>query len=261
MDISNIILWSIIGLGIFYILLTKGRILDMSRQVPQSSESLMNKLFKWKKQVEYNGVTFYIRIVSDLVIEDARKNALLASRRLRKELRDVNSDSFFMYLDVLEEYDVEQLVGLIEIAGARQIMQEYINNTPRRVIEPLHDNPTQEEIEQYEEEKELRDKEYSDTITRVVEDWRKDFDTQLRLKTKEDLLAMARRYEVDRVCESAFRQEFESYVVAASVYKDPAYRERMFSIEDYKSLPTEVKDLLYATYNTINIGADDIKNS
>lgn len=261
MDTTTIVLISIIVLGIFYIIVSKGRTLDVSRQIPQSNESLMNRLFKWKKQAEYNGVTFYVRIVSDMVIEDARKYALLASRKLRRDLRDPNSDAFFMHLDVFEEYDIEQLIGFIEVSGARQVMQDFINNNPKRVIESLHDNPSQEEIEQYEEAKEFRDKEYADTVTGVIDDWRKDFDAQLRQRSREELLILARRYEIDRVCENLFRQEFESYVVAASVYRDSGYKERMFTVEEYKSLPTEVKNLLYATYNEINIGADEIKNS
>lgn len=258
-DVLTVALWIIIISGIAFLLFRGG---IMSRTVPQqSTEALMQKLFKWKRQVEYNGVIFYIRVVSDMVIEDARRHALVEARKLRRELRDPNSNAYLIYIDVLEEYDLEQLIGLIEISASRQVMQEYIQNNPRPTVQPLRDGASQQEMEEHEAELEQRNEDYIANMQQVVKDWREQFDTDLRKQSEDVIRSTARRHEIDRVCEDLFRKEFETYVIAASVYKDSQYKERMFTLEEYKSLPTEVKNLLYETYNNINVGADDIKNS
>jgi len=254
----DIILWVIIFTGIL-ILLFQGGI--MSRTVPQhSTEAFMQKLFKWKRQVEYNGVTFYIRIVGDAVIEDARRFALLESRKLRKKLRDPNSDEHFMFLDIYNDFSDEELSATIQIAASRSVMEDYVRNNPKRIIEPPGDQPSQEEIENYEAEKEERDEQYVKDMQEAVEQWRKEFEGALSKMQRDSLVALAQRYEIDARCSAIYTDYFETYIVASSIYKDPQYKERMFTIDEYRELPTEVKDLLYNTYNTLNISTEDIKN-
>jgi len=257
-DILTVILWVIIFAGIL-ILLFRGGI--MSRTVPQqSNEALMQKLFKWKRQVEYNGVTFYIRIVGDTVVEDARKFALLESRKMRKKMRDPNSDEYFMYLDLYNDYTDEELIATAQLAASRSVMEDYVRNNPKRTIDPLGDHPTQEQIENYEAEKEERDEQYIKDMQDAVEQWRKEFENSLSKMPHDALVTLVQRYEIDARCNAVYTDYFETYIVSASIYKDPQYKERMFTVDDYKELPTEVKSLLYNTYNTLNISAEDIKN-
>ena len=230
-------------------------------QSQASQEALLEKLFRWKRTVEYNGVTFYIRIVSDATIDDGRKYALLQSRKLRRDLRDMSSDAFLMYLDPFVDYNDEELTATIITAAARPFIREYFTNTIRPVIEPPAEGATQEQLEQYEEAKEQRDAAYVKEMDAAVKQWRADFDTMLKQRSHDDLLRMAFRYETDVRCENVYTQEFEDYIVSASVYKDASYKERMFTLEEYKNLPTEIKRLLYTTYNDMSLGAEDIKNS
>lgn len=257
-DITGFVLWIIIFIGIAILLFQGGGV--MSRNVPINNESLLNKLFRWKKQVEYNGVTFYVRIVGDAVIEDARKYALMESRKFRKKLHDQNSDEYFLFLDPFNDFTDDELNASAQISASRQIMEDYLRNNPKPIMESLGDNPSQEQIEQYEEAKEQRDEDYIKGMQQYVEDWRKNFEDNLSKQSHDALIKLVQRYEIENRCGAVYTDAFETYVVAASVYKDPQYKDRMFTVDDYKSLPTEVKRLLYDTYNTINISTEDLKN-
>lgn len=226
-----------------------------------SNESLLAKLFRWRTTVTYNGVTFYIRVVSDATVEDARKYGLLAARKLRKLLRDVNSDDYMLYLEVYDDYTRDDLSAAIQVAASREVMREYLNANPRQQLEPLPDNPTQEQYEEHEAAKETRDDEFIVGMQEHVEAWRVDFEKRLADMTDDALRAAARRYRIDDLCETAFNREFEAYVVSASVYADDRYTKRAMSVDEYKELPTEVQRILYDAYNNMNVSADDIKNS
>jgi len=124
----------------------------------------------------------------------------------------------------------------------------------------LSDQPSQEEIENHEAAKEERDELYIKDMQVSIEQWRKEFETTLSKMTHEALIALVQRYEIDARCNAIYTDCFETYIVSASIYKDAQYKERMFTVDEYKELPTDVKRLLYEAYNTLNISADDIKN-
>lgn len=226
-----------------------------------SNEVLMAKLFRWRTSVTYNGVTLYLRVVSDATVEDARRAALLAARKLRKELRDQASDEYLLHLDAYDEYTRDELSAVIQIAASREIMREYLNTNPRPRLDPLPDHPSQEQLEEFEAAKADRDEAYITAMQEHVEAWRVEFEQRLATMTDEQLRAGAKRYRTDELCETLFNSVFETYVVAASVYVDERYAKRAFTVEEYKQLPTEVQRTLYDAYNTMNIATDDVKNS
>lgn len=225
-----------------------------------NTEALMAKLFRWKTHVTIEGIDFYIRVVSDHVIDDARREALLAARKLRRDLRDVTSDDYLIYLDPLADLDTAELKNLVTVVAMREIMRDYLNTNPRPVITPLGDNPSQEEQEEFEAAKEAREGEYLAEMELYVANWRKDFESTLDKRTDEQLLRMARANRIDQVCEEKFSSVFEDHVVAASVYADDKYKTRMFTIEQYKELPNEIREKLRDAYNNMSVSPEQIKN-
>src|SRR6185369_12635007 len=206
-----------------------------------SNDALMAKLFKWTTTVEYNGVKFYQRIVGDSVIDDARREALLESRKLRRELCDTDSSDYLIYLDPLEDLDDTELRESVIIVAMRDIMREYLQNTPRPAILELPDNPSQELQEEYEAAHEEREKNYLADMTAHVDNWRVDFEKTLEGKDRNMIMGLAKKYRVDQACEDRFTQVFEDHVVCASIYADDKYKTRMFMLEQYKELPAELK--------------------
>lgn len=232
----------------------------MSKQLI-SNEALMAKLFRWKTSVDFNGVSFYLRVVSDATVEDARKYALLNSRQMRRSLRNSNTDEYMIYLDQYDDFTKSELNAFIQIAASKETMREYLSNNPRPQLDQLPDSPTQEQIEEYEAARQANQEEYIKTMQDSIEVWRVDFEKALDTQTEDALRAMARKYRTDEVCENVFNAEFEAFIVASSVYGDDKYSRQLFTVTEYKNLPTEVKDVLYNAYNNMNIAADDVKNS
>lgn len=252
------ILIIIILIAVLYLILDGGRILDTKLSM---NDVLMAKLFRWRKKVEYNGITFYLRVVSDATVEDARKQSLLASRKMRKQLRDDTSDEYLIYLDQYNDLTKEELSAYVQIVASRDVMRDYISNNPRSQLDALPDHPTQEQQEELEAARIQRDLEYVEHMQEAVEAWRVDFEKRLDTMTPETIIKLAKKYRTDELCEGMFNREFESYVVASSIYADDRYTKRMMSVENYRQLPTEVQQILYDAYNTMNVPADEIKNS
>lgn len=225
-----------------------------------SNENLLAKLFRWKTTVKISDITFYIRIVGDAIIDAARKESLLASRRLRKLLRDVNSDEYFMYLDAMDDWRREELSAYIQISASKEVMRTYISENPKPQLDPLGDNPSQEDLENHEAAKIERDQQYIKDVQEYVEDWRLKFEADLSKLSPEDLLSVAKKYRVDEICDELFSKEFEDYVIAASIYTDSGYKNRAFTLQEYKELPSEIKKEFYDAYNNMNVGAEDLKN-
>lgn len=225
-----------------------------------NTEALMAKLFRWKSHVTIEGIDFYIRVVSDQVIDDARREALLAARKLRRDLRNPDSDDYLIHLDPLADLDTKELQNLVIVVAMREIMRDYLNTNPRPVITPLGDNPTQEEQEEFEAAKESREAEYLADMEAYVANWRTDFEAGLVKRTDEQLLHMARANRIDQVCEERFSAIFEDYVVAASIYTNDTYKTKMFTPEQYKELPSEIRQKLRDAYNNMSVSPEQIKN-
>jgi len=225
-----------------------------------STDALLAKLFRWKTKETIEGVDFYIRVVSDQAIDDARREALLEARKLRRSLRDPNSDDYLIYLDPLSDLTDDQLRNVVTTSAMREVMRDYFNTNPRPVLPALGDNPTQAEQEEYEVAKEEREGAYIADMEIYVENWRKDFVAMLEKRDTEWLLRTARANRTDQVCEERFSEVFQEYVVAAAIYTDDKYKTRMFTVEQYRQLPTEVKERLRDAYNNMSVSPDQIKN-
>lgn len=225
-----------------------------------NTEALMNKLFKWKTVVEFEGSKFPMRVVSDQVVDDARRYALIESRKLRRNLRDESSDDFLIHLDPLRDLDVDDYINVILFAAIRETMRTYMQNNPRPVMEALPDDATQEQQEEFEAAKEVRDEQYIADMQEYVKAWQEDFKTTLESKTRNQLETLARRYRTDAICEEFFTGVFEEYIVSSSIYTDEKYREKQFTLEQFKNLPIALRSKLVDAYRNLAITSDDVKN-
>ena len=226
-----------------------------------TSDQLLAKLFNFKATVVVKNISFYMRIVGDSVMEDARQYALLESRKTRRDLRRKDSDAYLVHLDPLNDFTDEELKNIIAVNASREVIREYIQTTPRRVIEPLGENPTQEAQEEYEAEKIRRDEEYFVELEAHVDSWREKFFEALGTKDHAYYMFMAERHQTDIICEQVFTDSFEDYVVTHSLYTDDKYKTRLFAdITDFRQLPLDIRTILRAEYQKLTIGAEDLKN-
>jgi len=223
------------------------------------TSDLFKKLFNWKSHVVINGVDFYVRIVGDQVVDEARKKALLSSRRLRRDLRDENSDAYLMYLDIVSEMETQDVIDSIIVMEARDYMREYIQQTPRPPLPDLPEYPTQEQQEEYEAAKEEREDDYIEQMKINVDAWREDLEKVLKKMKRESLESRWKKGVTDKVCSDEFTAIFEDYLVASGTYLDEGFNVRAFTYEQYRSLPSDVKQSLRDTYDNISMDTEDLK--
>lgn len=226
-----------------------------------TSDQIFSKLFNFKTSFAARGITFYMRVVNDSVVDDARSGALLESRKMRRSLRDPNTTEYLIHLDVINDFTDEELKNLITVNASRDVMREYIQNTPRPQLDPLPTNPTQEQQEEHEAAKNEREEVYWNNLDEHLKQWRDTFMAGLDARDRKYWEFMARRYQTDMICEQVFTEYFEDYVAWNSLYTDDKYKTKVFdSLDAYKQLPADLRAELRAKYNDLTVGADDVKN-
>lgn len=224
------------------------------------SQEILNKLFHWKKEIQLVDTKFYVRIVSDAIVEEARRQSLLDSRRLRKNLRDSDSDDYLLYIDPVNDFEIEDIQNALMNLHSRDVAREFMQNNPKPPLTELGDYPSQEEQENLEAEKIERDENYAEQMVSYIEKWRDDFLKSIQNKTREELIRMYARIRTDRVCEEAFNNTFEDRVISQAVFIDEDYTKNAFTYEEYKSLPSVVKAAFRRTYDELSVSTEDIKN-
>lgn len=222
--------------------------------------ALLDKFFNWKHNINYRGMTFHQRLVSQKVIEEARKYALLESRKMRQKLRDPSSDEYIIYIDPVHDLSDDEIRDFIAQSAMRDAVEEYIKANPKPVIsQPQSDKLA--DVEQFEEDKEQRDAMYAELVQKHAEDVYNRVLNGLANVDREGLIDRYRRIQVDRVCEDVFTNEFEDYVLSASLYTDESFKKRAFTLEEFKELPSDARLFFRSSYNKIAMSYEELKNS
>lgn len=225
-----------------------------------STSELIQKLFTWKTEFEYRDTKWYQRIVPDSVVEDARKHALVESRRLRQKLRDETSDEYLIYIDPVQDLTDEEIKAALTFVTGREAMQDYVRTTPKPVISAPADGATLEEQERYEADMDERDRQYIEDVREYVSRIENEYRVKLQTATREILVREYRKIQTDQVCETKFQEEFELFLLSASIFTDAKYRNRAFSYNEFKELPTDVRQHFRDMYNSINVDQESVKN-
>lgn len=232
------------------------------------------KLFTWRTTLNISGQTFHVRIVGDSTIEEARHKGLLEARTLRSNLRNSNSEDYLTYLSVVKDLEDDVVIGQIVDAESEGIIREYVTTNPRPKVPELGDYPTQEEQEEREAAFEERERIYMQELEKYVENWRDKRTEGLQFNEKEgagDLETQRQGYRnylemtwkkllVDRLAEDRFQKVYENVVLSQCLFYDEDMKEPVFSsYDEFKSLPSEVKQIIKDAYNSINVSAEEIK--
>lgn len=224
------------------------------------SVELIKKLFTFKKKYTYAGeLDVYVRIPGDQVIDDVRTYALLESRKLRKKLRDINSEEYLIHIDIFNDLSDEELITLCVNFMSRDTIRDFVNSTPKPPLPELPDYPTQEQQEEYTITKTERDTNYNEDLRIYVEEWRKRYSASLTKMKRNDVMQLATRTKVDRVCEEEFSEKYEDGIIVASTFTDEACNDPLVTIEQFQNLPREIKVFLRECYRDLSLSGDDLK--
>lgn len=226
------------------------------------TNELVQKLFAYKKEVAVNDdVLVYMRIPGDQVVEDARNAALLESRKLRRELRNPESDAYLLHIDAMEDLEDDDLIQACANLAVRDVMRDFVNANPKASLPELSDYPTQAEQEEYAAAKVERENEYLRSLQAYVEDWRKSYTSGLRKQNRDKLKNAFHKLKTDRVCEEKFSEMFEDLIIVEAIFADADCKQRAFTVAEFNNLPSVVKNRLRSEFSTLSISGEDIKKS
>lgn len=226
----------------------------------------IQKLFTWKSPLELKdseGIvlsTVYQRLVGDADLNKARTVALRYSREMRSKLRDTNSDEYFAYVDIFNDYNKNELVTLIlfdELADLRsQAEKDFYFPEPNQ---PDAEAKT-EELEEYQEQVDT----YEDRRLKALDDKIKELldqrKVQLDSADEEDLREIAVESRINSVCEQELRLKFLAMCVYLGTYLDEKYTYRLFKdFIEFLNCPDTLKTQLVDGYSNLEVSSINLK--
>lgn len=234
--------------------------------VPEKNDVDISKLFTWGKEgvifdVDNNEIMkFYIRLIGDADINQARVHALRKSAEIRKKLRETQSDEYLAYIPDFEVVSKEQLIGALLMLKAKEIGE----NVAKEVKVPFPSEPdsdaTLEAQEAY--QKELDD--YPNKVNKEIEEkvraQLEKEDLKIKGLDKEILFEEYKAYMVNDICEKTMYEDFKNSCVYYGTYKDSSCEERLFtSSVEVGSFPSEIKKQFVDAYSELEINTDFLK--
>lgn len=229
--------------------------------------SKLGSLFKWKKEIsiiDNSGVTkdkVYIRIVGDIDYQEAQTIGLLASRSLRKNLRNENSLDFKSnFTDLNDRTKEEFIIGIVmsEINDYRDLA---ITKFPVKDLPELPDEPTLEQREEYEEQLEKIRTDRTNDVKKFMEDKTEQRKKELEEKNIDELKDSFTTATINMRCLEEFNKEFKSYCVYKGTFTDNKLKKLAFdSFDEFKDSSPYMKVQLINAYTDLELSGEDLKN-
>lgn len=232
---------------------------------PEKNDVNIQKLFNWKKEFKlalFDGteVILYIKLIGDADLNRARVFALRKSAELRNKLRTKDSDERLAFIQPPETIDEEKLIEIVAMLTLREITQQAYKEIKVPFPKEPSSNATTEELEEYQKEVDeypgKREKVVKEFITNKVEEKR----NELKNLPKDKLYLVYEFVLINELCEQEVLKRFKEYCAYLGLFKNKEYKELLFdSFEEFDNLPKETKDLFIDTYDSIDIGMDELK--
>lgn len=233
----------------------------------------LDDLFKWKKEltikdgsgdnvlVKGKPVKVYQRVIGDADLSTARKKGLIASGKLRKELKRTDSDTHIAMLPDYNSLDESVLRSMTVLADAANIRTEAIETYNKPDEPKMPDDPTLEEQEQYE----VAMQEYMDamdkSITKRMQEIMDQKTEALKQINKDELLERFLESLISSLCRNEMLRVFNSWCAFLGTYKDKSMKKHAFeSYAAFDNATPELKEQIINSYITLDIGGEDIKN-
>jgi len=225
-------------------------------------------LFRWNTKLDIKDrdgkivTTIYVRLVGDLDYNQAQQYGLLASRKLRKLLKDSNSIEYQAMFFELDERPKEDLIFgtlLAEIANFRDAAVSELGATVDEV--KLPDEPTLEDKEKQQEAEEKLPLDKAEKIRKRMEEKSDERKAELEKMSIEEVREIFIESSTNFKCIDEFSTVFKDFCVFAGSYKDKDFKDRMFSNFDaFRNSSPNLKRQLADAYLKLEITGDQLKN-
>jgi len=225
-------------------------------------------LFKWNTKVEIKDregnttETMYVRLVGDLDYNQAQQYGLLASRKLRKRLRDkesIDHQSLFLDLEEREKQDLIFGILLAEMANFRDAAVADLGDSVFDI--KLPDNPTLEDREKQQEAEEEAAKEKADKLRGKMEEKSNERKAELEKLPIEEIRKIFVDSSINYRCLEEFGTAFRDYCIFAGTYSDPKFKDRVFTdFDEFRNASPNLKRQLTDAYLKLELTGEQLKN-
>jgi len=226
----------------------------------------LSRLFRWSKKVDIRVNdkivdTVYIRLVGDVVFQDARKLALKESRTLRAKLRNTESEEYKSNFSDIDFLTKDELVNGILVGEMSTFRDEAMMEYKVEEVPELSDNPSMEEQEEHDEKIDALQSKRIKTLTDAIESKADARKKMLDVMENKELISLYTRAMCEVRCTDAFTDTFREYQVYMGTFTDKSFKVLAFdSFQDFRESSATLKELLTNAYNSLEISGEDLKN-
>lgn len=234
----------------------------------------LDSLFKWKKELiikDSKGepvrlgkkpLKLYQRIVGDADLVKARSKALLASRRLRGNLKDETSEEYAALIPDYEGQANETLSNMIVFAEGIDLRRRAVEQAekPREPKKPKED-ASLEDMENYEAATSEYQEQYDKAINKQMDKLIKERLTELSKLTREEIVNIFLVSIIESICRTEMLRVFNCWCTYLGTYADKEMTVRAFSsYEDFDNAATELRNQMLSGYLELEMTGETLKN-
>lgn len=226
-------------------------------------------LFRWNTEVEIkdregNVVTkLYVRLVGDVDYNQAQQYGLVASRVLRKTLKDKNSTGHkALFLDIEDRSKDELIFGILlaEISNFRDLAVADLGTEIFETKVP-EDADTLEERENQQEAEEKLTNEKTEKLRTKMEEKSEERKKELEDKDVKELKEIFVESSINAKCLDEFSTAFREYCIFAGTYSDKSFKESAFNdFDEFRNTSPNLKRQLIDAYLQLELSGEQLKN-
>ena len=226
-------------------------------------------LFRWNTKVEIKdregntNATLYVRLVGDVDYSQAQQYGLLASRKLRKKLKDKDSvDHQALFLDIDERKKEDLVYGVLmaEISNFRDLAVADLGAEIFEIKIP-EDAETLEERENQQESEEKLANEKAEKLRAKMEEKSNERKEELEKLTLKELKDIFVESSINARCLDEFSTIFREYCIFAGTYSDSTFKHNAFEeFEDFRNTSPNLKRQLIDAYLKLELTGEQLKN-
>lgn len=234
----------------------------------EKSDVNIGKLFNWGNKFQIydkykNLLTeVYIRLVGDAELNQARIKAIRASRELREKLKKEGTDERMAFIPDFSDMEKDDIINVILSLQIRRFMQE----ASKEVDIPLPAEPKSDAeldvLEAYQTEVDSYPMKVQEKTNEILMKKVDESKNLLDKENKEYLIKECEKLIIASQAEQEMLKKFSDWCTYFGTFVDENFKVRYFnSIEDFLTLPEEIKDQFVQNYQALDIGIDELKKS
>jgi rRNA-processing protein FCF1 len=233
----------------------------------------LENLFKWDKvltikdedgevvKIDDEPVILYQRVIGDADLEKARREALRASKRLRKKLKKQNTIEHETMLPDYEEFSNEELKNAIVIAEVADLRQRARNQAQLPTYPSKPDsNASLEAQEAYQEELDTYDKRVEEAVMQELNKLIEQRKKELKGLHKDTLTEVFESSVIDSLCRAEMLEVFNLWQAYLGTFKDEQMTQKAFSsFEAFDNAASHLKQQVVNGYIDLELDGSELK--